>query len=81
MKAFLVAWLWRVLIAFDRFANVVTFGKPNQTISSRAALARNNKRYWGCLLCWLLEKLDPNHCDEALKTDEADAEQVIRSEK
>jgi hypothetical protein len=37
------------------------------TISCQAALARNAGKKWGCVLCTMLDDVDPNHCDDALK--------------
>jgi hypothetical protein len=55
---------WLVLL--DEAANTLFGGSPNETISSRAAKARNAGRRWGCLLCRLLNKINPGHCDRAL---------------
>jgi len=58
---------WRIAIGFDQAANAAFGGDENITVSTRAALARGRGERWGCLLCWLLDRVDPNHCDEALK--------------
>ena len=55
---------WLIAIGFDDLGNVAANGKLGQTISSRAAHARPAR--WGCLLCALLDRLDPGHCDRAL---------------
>ena len=46
------------------------YGNPDETISSRAAKARNAGRWWGCIFCRLIDKLDPNHCDDTIEIDE-----------
>ena len=46
---------------------VVLFGSYNETVSRRAAYARDAGRPWGCVLCRLLDKVNPGHCDNAKK--------------
>lgn len=55
---------WRIALSFDDLGNVATNGYLGQSISSRAAHDRPQK--WACLLCKLLDKLDPGHCDRAM---------------
>jgi hypothetical protein len=55
--------LLNMLILLDETANALTGGSPNETISERAAKARNAGKRWGCVLCGLLPK---GHCDNAL---------------
>jgi hypothetical protein len=74
-------WIWNALVCFDRFANVLLMGKRDETISARAGLARNNGKMWGCILCQLLNKIDQDHCDKAIKTDRTDAEQALLDER
>ena len=50
---------------------------PGQTISARAATARINGHRWGCVLCWLLDRVQQGHCDKALDSDIARAKAVI----
>jgi hypothetical protein len=58
------------LISLDEFGNALTLGDRNETISSRAAKARNEGREWGCILCRVLDKIQANHCDMALEPEE-----------
>lgn len=53
-------------VGLDEFGNAVTGGDPGETISSRAAKARNNGRAWGCVLCKFLNVFQKDHCTEAL---------------
>jgi hypothetical protein len=53
-------------ILLDEAANTVFGGSPNETISERAAKARNAGRRWGCILCRVLGWINPGHCDTAL---------------
>lgn len=56
---------WRIAIGYDQLANVATNGHEDETISSRAARAKDNGKKWGCILCRLLDFVDENHCDES----------------
>jgi hypothetical protein len=54
------------LVLFDEAANTLFGGSPNETVSERAAKARNAGRRWGCILCSLLDRVNRGHCDNAL---------------
>ena len=56
---------WGIARAFDRVFNVAANGDERETVSSRAARARDEGRRWGCVLCRLLDRLDAGHCDQA----------------
>jgi hypothetical protein len=58
---------WQIAYMLDEMANVGANGKPNTTISARAARAHNAGKEWGCLLCRMLNWFQANHCDIALK--------------
>jgi hypothetical protein len=60
----------RILIALDQLINTILNGYPHETISSRAEKARLNGKKWGCVLCKVLDRLDPNHCAKSLEADE-----------
>lgn len=53
---------WVMAIAHDQLANAGAGGDPDETISSRANRGRSEGRRGWCLLCRLLDRLDPNHC-------------------
>lgn len=57
---------WRIAIGFDQAVNAAFGGNEDITISTRAAEARDRGERWGCVLCWLLDRVDPKHCDESL---------------
>lgn len=60
-----------IAVWLDQGLNVVFLGgDPDETISSVAAKARNAGRRWGCVLCKLLDRLDPDHCTRYLEADE-----------
>lgn len=58
--------LLRIMILLDVMTNRLFNGRI-ETISSRAGRARASGRTWGCILCRLLDDIDPGHCDEAIK--------------
>jgi hypothetical protein len=59
-------YLLNLLILLDQAGNTLAGGSPNETISERAAKARNAGRTWGCVLCRFLNWINPGHCDNAL---------------
>lgn len=56
---------WRIATGFDQLANVAANGSEDETISSRAARARDKGSRWGCILCRLLDAIDHNHCNKS----------------
>ena len=56
---------WRLAISGDQLANAALNGDEDKTISHRAAVARDKGRRWGCVLCRLLDYLDPHHCEKS----------------
>lgn len=54
-----------ISIGFDHLFNAATGGSPKETVSSRANRARANGRRWGCVLCRLLDHIDPGHCERS----------------
>lgn len=69
--------LKRLAIALDHVLNVITNGRPGQTVSARAETARRQGKAWGCVLCRVLDWLDDNHCAESLAGDIQRAQEVI----
>lgn len=58
-------------IAVDQWGNAMLGGDPNETISSRAAKARNAKEEWGCVLCQFLAFVtQSDHCTLSLEANE-----------
>lgn len=53
--------------AFDLAGNVLLNGKLGEYISTRAYHAMKAGRRWGCVLCRLLDRIDPNHCEKSAK--------------
>lgn len=59
---------WKLAISQDQNGNSALNGDEDKTISHRAALARRAGRRWGCVLCRVLDAIDPNHCDKSVGT-------------
>lgn len=62
---------WKIAISHDQLANTIFNGHEDETISSRAGRHcrdshPEDKEAWACLLCKLLHKLDPNHCEKSI---------------
>jgi len=74
---YLKRFLLNLLIILDELGNTLTLGSPEETISSRAAKARNAGKRWGCVLCRFLDWIQPHHCDNALEDQAAGVDAVI----
>ena len=58
-----------VLISIDQLVNTIFFGDPDETISSR--IGKNPKlTFIHRFLFWGLNKIDKNHCINAIEKDE-----------
>ena len=62
---------WDLAISVDQTANAAFNGNEDETISSRAGRHcrdshPEDREKWACLLCKLLDKLDPNHCEKSI---------------
>lgn len=58
---------WNIALMIDQTCNVDANGRVDQSISQRAAIAMNAGRRWGCILCWVLDHIQKNHCEDSLK--------------
>lgn len=56
---------WKLAVSQDQNGNAALNGSEDETISSRAARARDQGRKWGCVLCRWLDMLDKNHCEKS----------------
>lgn len=60
---------WRLAVSADQLANAAFNGHEDETISSRAGRHSkddDNKECWAVWLCWLLNKVDQNHCEKSI---------------
>ncbi|MBP8813122.1 MAG: hypothetical protein KBE25_03750 [Laribacter sp.] len=61
---------WRLAVAHDQLANTAFGGAEDETISSRAGKgAARGVLHW-CIVCRLLDKIDPGHCARSIEPDE-----------
>lgn len=79
MSSKIKKWFWNVFIGLDQLANAILGGDPDETISSRLGkyVARNaetNNLAW--LICWVLDKIDPGHCQRSIEQDEGKNEVI-----
>ena len=64
-----------VAVANDQALNaalVGVAGSEDETVSSRAGKAASKGKRWGCILCRLLDKIDPGHCARNIERDEGE---------
>ena len=61
---------WTLAVAHDQLANAAFGGHEDETLSSRAGKAAREGKRWACVLCRLLNRLDPNHCEKSIEYDE-----------
>ena len=61
---------WTLALAHDQLANAALGGDEDETLSSRAGKAARQGKRWACVLCRLLDRLDPNHCEKSIEPDE-----------
>lgn len=59
---------WHIAIAMDQLGNAATGGNEDEAISSRAGRLLKENRYWACVLCRLLDWLQPDHCKKSIGT-------------
>lgn len=67
----------KVAVGVDVLVAVFYWGREGITISSHSAIAAKKGKRWGCVLCKLLDKLDPGHCPAAIQADLARAKEAI----
>lgn len=61
---------WTLAKSYDQLANAAFGGHEDELISSRAGKAHKRGEKWACVLCKLLHKIDPNHCEKSIEIDE-----------
>ena len=66
----ILSYFRRLFVAVDQLANVLLGGHEDETVSSRIAKDRRRGRKMACVLCRILDWLDPHHCEKAIEKDE-----------
>lgn len=56
----------RIAVSYDQLVNAATGGSEDETISSRAGRLMGTTR-WACVLCKVLDWLDPDHCKKSIE--------------
>ena len=62
-------WILNLLLSLDQFGNTVLGGSPDETISARAGRYAGKIWYWTGL-AWVLNKIDPGHTKDAVKSEQ-----------
>lgn len=73
-------YLHRVAVSVDQTANVVTGGKPDETISSRAAIADEQGKWWGRAMSRFLDLFQSDHGAKAQAGDTERAQAEVSRE-
>lgn len=60
---------WKLAVSYDQLANTAFGGDEDETLSSRAGKAARKGKRWACILCKLLDALDPDHCENSIEHD------------
>ena len=64
-------YFWNLLISIDQLCNTILGGYPDETMSSRMGKRVAKSDSWFChFICKILNKIDKNHCLDAIEKDE-----------
>lgn len=70
---------FNVWIGIDQLINALFMGDPDETLSSRIGKNANNGHKFSIFLSWLLDQIDPGHCQKAIERDEGKYQITSRS--
>lgn len=62
----MLRYLFSLAVAVDQVFNALLGGYADETLSYRAAKARNKGQRWGCVLCKVLDAFHTDHCHYAM---------------
>jgi hypothetical protein len=66
----ILSYFRRLFVSVDQLLNVILGGHEDETISSRIAKDRRRGKAFACVLCRVLDWIDPHHCEKAIERDE-----------
>lgn len=70
-KAKVSLYFWNFLVAIDQLVNTLLGGDPDETLSSRMGKNIKEGKCKFCkVICYLLNKIDANHCEKSVESDE-----------
>lgn len=70
--------VWKWLLSYDQHANALAFGNPDEYISSRAGkCSRKSGKRLCKIICYILNKLEYNHCERSIETDLKEAHEQV----
>lgn len=72
-------YVFKVLLYLDMFVSALIWRNPDITISSQTGLALQTLAppKWATVLGWVLDKLQPNHCQLAIADDLTRAQAAV----
>jgi len=70
--SFFPSQVWNTLIAVDQLGNAITFGDPDETISSRLGKAERKGSEFAAGACRLLAWFEKDHCQVVIEHDRGD---------
>ncbi len=78
MLTILGRYLLNILISVDQLVNTVFGGYPDETISSRLGKWLGPHKDGACtmcrwtakVICWLLDRIDKDHCADSIEPDD-----------
>ena len=72
-------YLVKILLGLDQLGNTIIGGAPDETISARAGRNRGGKRIvdklWWTPLAWSLNKIQKDHVEHAIESEETGKQQ------
>jgi len=73
IQKYISNYIWNLLISLDQLCNTILGGYPDETMSSRMGKHLVKKNCFLCkFICSLLNKIDKNHCIDAIENDEGE---------
>jgi len=73
IQKYITNYIWNLLISLDQLFNTILGGYPDETMSSRMGKNLMKKNCRLCkFICGLLNKIDKNHCIDAIENDEGE---------
>ena len=65
-------YIWNILIWLDQGLNTLTFGNPDETLSSRWGKGTRRDCKFCTLMCKILDLFDKGHCERYIEEDETE---------
>lgn len=66
-KTFMYRYGRNVWVGIDQLVNAIFMGDPDETLSSRIGKNARKGHKISVFLSWLLDQIDPGHCEKAIE--------------